>query len=73
MDYKERRSIIGQVYASLMEKEYEPEDQIMGYIVTGDLTLITNYNNARMLIKKVDRRDLLRDLFSAYLAGELDP
>lgn len=73
MDYIERRSIIGQVYAALAEKEYEPEDQIMGYIVTGDLTLITNYNNARMLMKKVDRRDLLRDLFSAYLAEELDP
>ena len=70
LDYIERRSIIGQVYTALVEKGYEPKDQIMGYIITGDLALITNYKNARMLMAKVDRHDLLLDLLSAYLAEE---
>ena len=55
------------VYQSLQEKGYNPINQIVGYILSEDPTYITNYNNARALIRKLDRDELLQELVKQYL------
>ena len=55
------------VYASLSEKGYNPINQIVGYLLSEDPTYITNYNNARSLICKIDRDELLHELVRRYL------
>lgn len=55
------------VYLSLKEKGYDPINQLVGYIISEDPTYITNYNNARGLIRKLDRDELLRVLVASYL------
>ena len=64
----EIKCILTSVYNSLQEKGYNPINQIVGYILTEDPTYITNYNNARTLIRKLDRDELLRVLLKNYLA-----
>lgn len=63
----ETRKIISEVYAALKEKGYNPISQLVGYVVSGDPTYITNYRNARALITRVDRDDLLEEVFQYYL------
>jgi len=63
----EIRQIMQSVYDSLVEKGYNPINQIVGYILSEDPTYITNYNNARTLIARIDRDDLLRELVIQYL------
>ena len=63
----EIRENLRTVYDSLMEKGYNPINQIVGYILSEDPTYITNYNNARALIGKIDRDELLRILITDYL------
>ena len=63
----EIREILSSVYSSLLVKGYNPINQIVGYILSEDPTYITNYNNARALITRLDRDDLLQELVSAYL------
>ena len=58
----EMREILSSVYNSLMVKGYNPINQIVGYILSEDPTYITNHNNARALIRKVDRDELLQTL-----------
>ncbi len=55
------------VYSALNEKGYNPINQIVGYILSEDPTYITNYQNARSLIRKIDRDDLLNALVKSYL------
>ena len=55
------------VYQALEEKGYNPINQIVGYILSEDPTYITNHNNARALIRKVDRDELLQTLVKYYL------
>lgn len=55
------------VYHSLSEKGYNPINQIVGYILSEDPTYITNYNNARSIIAKIDRDELLQELVRHYL------
>ncbi len=55
------------VYKSLKEKGYNPINQIVGYILSGDPTYITSYNNARSLIKKLERDELLEELVKYYV------
>ena len=62
--------IIVRVYAALEEKGYNPINQLVGYILSEDPTYITNYNNARGLIRRVDRDALLNELFKSYLGLE---
>lgn len=59
--------IMTSVYNSLKEKGYNPVNQIVGYILSEDPTYITNYNNARALMGKLDRDDILRALVISYL------
>ena len=60
--------ILEQVYVALCEKGYNPINQIVGYILSEDPTYITNYNNARALIRRLDRDELLQELVKKYLA-----
>ena len=55
------------VFDALNEKGYNPINQIVGYLLTEDPTYITNYNNARSLICKIDRDELLQELVRCYL------
>lgn len=63
----ETRQILSLVYASLQEKGYNPISQIVGYILSEDPTYITNHKNARSLIRKLDRDELLQELVRYYL------
>ena len=65
---EEIKAILTSVYNSLQEKGYNPINQIVGYILSEDPTYITNYNNARALIRKLDRDELLQELVKKYLA-----
>ena len=63
----EMKRILLTVYDALMEKGYDPLNQIVGYILSEDPTYITNHNNARSLIRKIDRDELLHTLVKTYL------
>ena len=63
----EMREILTSVYNSLKEKGYNPINQLVGYILSEDPTYITNYNNARSMICKLDRDELLQELVRHYL------
>ena len=65
---EEIKAILTSVYNALQEKGYNPINQIVGYILSEDPTYITNYNNARSLIRKLDRDKLLQELVKKYLA-----
>jgi uncharacterized protein (UPF0297 family) len=64
---REIKNIVQTVYSALLEKGYDPVNQISGYILTQDPTYITNHNNARSLICKIDRDELMDLLISNYL------
>jgi len=64
----EIKGILSSVYHSLQEKGYNPINQIVGYILSEDPTYITNYNNARSLIRRLDRDELLQELVRFYLS-----
>ncbi len=64
----ENRKIILQVYEALKEKGYNPINQIVGYILSEDPTYITTHNNARNLIRRIDRDTLLQNLVKYYIA-----
>ena len=64
---EEMKQILTEVYRSLTEKGYNPINQIVGYILSEDPTYITNHNNARSLICKLDRDELLQELVRHYL------
>lgn len=61
------KKILLNVYAALIEKGYDPINQIVGYILSEDPTYITNHKNARSLIRKIDRDELLNMLVKEYL------
>ncbi len=63
----EMKQILTTVYDALREKGYNPINQIVGYILSEDPTYITTYNNARSLIRRVDRDELLQAMVKAYL------
>ena len=64
---EEMKEVMKQVYSALKEKGYNPINQIVGYILSEDPTYITTHNNARSLIRKVDRDELLQQLVRDYL------
>lgn len=65
---QEIKAILASVYDSLKQKGYDPINQIVGYILSEDPTYITNFNNARSLIRKLDRDELLQELVKQYLS-----
>ena len=64
---KTNREIMETVYKALEDKDYNPIDQLVGYIISGDPSYITSHNNARTLMKSIDRDDLLEELVKFYL------
>ena len=64
---QEMKKILTTVYDALKEKGYNPINQIVGYILSEDPTYITTHNNARSLVRKVDRDELLRAMVRTYL------
>ena len=63
----EAKKILTAVYDALSEKGYNPVNQIVGYILSGDPTYITSHNNARSLIRKLERDELLEELVDSYI------
>lgn len=61
------RDILNQVYSALKEKGYNPINQLVGYLLSGDPAYITNHKQARSLIKRVERDELLEELVRSYL------
>ena len=66
-DKENMRRILRNVYEALTEKGYNPVNQIVGYLLTEDPTYITDYNNARSMICKIDRDELMQVLVREYL------
>lgn len=66
----EMKEILSTVYQALSEKGYNPINQLVGYILSEDPTYITTYNNARSLIRRIDRDELLQALVKNYLGAE---
>ena len=64
----EMKNILTAVYDALKQKGYNPISQIVGYLLSEDPTYITTYNNARSLIRKVDRDELLQAMVKTYLS-----
>ena len=67
----EVREVLERVYQALTEKGYNPVNQIVGYIMSGDPTYVTSYKNARYLIMKVERDELLEELLKNYIEVNL--
>ena len=66
----EMREILSSVYNALKVKGYTPINQLVGYILSEDPTYITNYNNARTLICRIDRDELMHELLVNYIGEE---
>jgi len=64
------KEILKEVYEALVEKGYNPINQIVGYILSGDPTYITSHNDARNLIRKVERDELLEKMVKYYIGLE---
>ena len=65
------KEILTAVYDALRQKGYNPINQIVGYIMSGDPTYITSHKNARSLIMKVERDEILEELLSVYIEARL--
>lgn len=61
------QEILKEVYSALEEKGYNPVNQIVGYILSGDPTYITSHNNARNIIRKIERDELLEEMVKKYI------
>ena len=64
------KEILKQVYQALVEKGYNPINQIVGYILSGDPTYITSHNDARTLIRMIERDELLEKMVKNYIGLE---
>lgn len=64
------REVLTQVYTALNEKGYNPVNQIVGYLLSGDPTYVTGYKNARNLIGRIERDELLEEILNFYLNGD---
>lgn len=67
----EAKEILTKVYSDLKEKGYNPVNQIVGYILSGDPTYITSQNNARALISKMERDELLEEMVHFYINNNM--
>ena len=64
---KNNKQILNEVYNALEEKDYNPIDQLVGYLISGDPSYITSYNNARTLIKGIERDELIAEMLKEYI------
>ncbi len=63
------KDVLSSVYAALTEKGYNPVNQIVGYIMSGDPTYITSHKNARAMIMKVERDELVEEMLKSYITN----
>lgn len=68
-EQKTAREVLDAVYEAMREKGYDPVNQIVGYLLSGDPTYITSHNNARYLILRIERDELIEELVRFYLAN----
>ena len=70
VDFDDTRIInaIHKANGDVEEKDYNPTDQLVGYLISGDPSYITSYNNARTLIKGIDRDELIAEMLKEYIA-----
>ncbi|WP_311370253.1 IreB family regulatory phosphoprotein [Anaerococcus hydrogenalis] len=61
------REVLTEVYKALEDKGYKPTNQIIGYLISGDPTYITGHNNARKLIRQIDRDTILEEILNYYI------
>ena len=64
------REVVEKVYKALTEKGYNPVNQLAGYFLSGDPSYITSHNNARSIIRKFERDELLEEIIRAYVEGK---
>lgn len=64
---KTNKQIVEEVYRALEEKDYNPIDQLVGYLISGDPSYITSFNNARTMIKSIDRDELIAEMLREYV------
>ena len=64
------RQVLDVVYNAMAEKGYDPVNQIVGYIMSGDPTYMTSYKGARSMIMKVERDDIVEELLTAYIRNK---
>lgn len=69
-DVNRARDILHQVYDALIEKGYNPINQLVGYLLSGDPAYITSHGNARSLIRRLERDEILEELVKNYLKQE---
>lgn len=69
-EINEAREILVTVYKALKEKGYNPINQMVGYLLSGDPAYITSHNNARSMIRRLERDDLIEELVKSYLKNE---
>ena len=67
---KRTKEILKEVYEALSEKGYNPINQLVGYILSGDPTYITSHNNARKLIRQIERDEALEEMVKTYIGLE---
>jgi len=70
--YNEARELLFSVYKALKEKGYNPINQIVGYILSGDPTYITNHLEARSIIRRLERDEILEEILRFYLEESID-
>lgn len=68
-EVNQARQILFKVYEALKERGYNPINQLVGYFISGDPAYITGYNNARNLIRQLERDELLEELVRNYMEG----
>jgi uncharacterized protein (UPF0297 family) len=68
----ERKEILKYVYGALKEKGYHPINQMIGYLLSGDPTYITTHNDARKVVRRVERDEILEELLKYYLDHNMD-
>lgn len=61
------KEILTEIYDALKQKGYNPVNQLVGYLISGDPTYITNYNGARALVRKLERDEILEEVLKSYL------
>ncbi|MDY3974746.1 IreB family regulatory phosphoprotein [uncultured Veillonella sp.] len=69
-DTPSAREVLRDVYHALQEKGYNPIEQIVGYLISGEPTYITSYNNARSMIRRLERDELLEELVAEYVKAK---
>lgn len=66
------RDALKEIYNALKEKGYDPLSQLVGYVMSGDPTYITSYKNARSMIAKLERDEIIEELFAFYISEHLE-